>query len=47
MNDGDLLSNLISLTIRLASMRSSNAFGTFLIATLALILWSNAEQTTP
>ena len=34
----DLLSNFISLTILLASIKSSKAFGTFLIATLALIL---------
>ena len=42
-----LLSSLISLTILLASMRSSKALGTFLIATFALIEWSMAEQTTP
>jgi hypothetical protein len=43
----NLLSNLISLTILLASIKSSKAFGTFLIATFALSLWSSAEQTTP
>lgn len=43
----NLLKSLISLTIRLASIRSSNAFGTFLMATLALMLWSKAEHTTP
>jgi len=42
-----LLKSFISRTIRLASMRSSNAFPTFLIATLALIEWSKAEHTTP
>ena len=42
-----LLSNLISLTILLASIRSSKALGTFLIATLALMEWSRAEHTTP
>lgn len=34
----NLLNSLISLTIRLASIRSSNALGTFLMATLALML---------
>ena len=42
-----LLSSLISLTILLASIKSSKAFGTFLIATFAFIEWSMAEQTTP
>jgi len=32
-----LLNNLISLTILLASIKSSKAFGTFLMATLAFI----------
>ena len=45
--NGYLLNNLISLTILLASIKSSKAFGTFLMATLAFIEWSNAEQTTP
>ena len=48
MGDGwHLLSSLISLTILFASMRSSNAFGTFLMATFALSVWSRAEHTTP
>ena len=34
----NLLSSLISLTILFASMRSSKALGTFLMATLALML---------
>jgi len=38
---------LISLTILLASIRSSNAFGTFLIATLVFVIWSYALMTMP
>ena len=43
----NLLSSLISRTMRLASIKSSKALGTFLIATLTLDLWSYAEHTTP
>ena len=43
----NLLNSFISLTILLASIKSSKAFGTFLIATLAFIEWSIAEHTTP
>ena len=39
--------SFISLTILLASIKSSNALGTFFIATFALIEWSSAEHTTP
>ena len=46
-NQYHLLSSLISLTILFASIKSSNALGTFLMATFAFIEWSIAEHTTP
>jgi len=42
-----LLKSLIYLTILFASIKSSKAFITFLIATFLFLWRSNAEATTP